>query len=50
MNKIYGSRGRVGENKTALCSGRSQTGTACAADQAEEAGVRCGAAAWPTGV
>lgn len=42
--------GRVGENKTALCDHGSQAGTVGAADQAEEAGVECGAAAWPTGI
>lgn len=47
MNKVNGARGRVGENKSALCDHGSQAGTVGAADQAEEAGVGCGAAAWP---
>lgn len=50
MNKVNSGGSRVGENKTALCGRGSQSGTLCAADQAEEAGVGCGAAAWPTGI
>lgn len=50
MNKVNGGGGGVGENKTPLCGRGSEAGTVGAADQAEEAGMGGGAAAWPVGI